>query len=102
MVAVGGAWRAARRQVGVRGGLGGGAWGPPSRSARHARPPPSLPPHPHRFSKQKSEAERALQRKGRVWLLCAGAAIAAYVLLSGQYIQLELWDTEEYEEEEEE
>ena len=67
----------------------------------HAQPAPSLPPHPHRFSKQKSEAERALQRKGRVWLLCAGAAIAAYVLLSGQYIQLELWDTEEYEEEEE-
>ena len=95
---------------------GGGEWGasgaaaqssrarpcPPSRSARHARPPPSLPPHPHRICKQKREAERALQRKGRVWLLCAGAAIAAYVLLSGQYIQLELWDTEEYEEEEEE
>lgn len=36
-----------------------------------------------RQNKAQTERERELQRKGRIWLLCAGAAIAAYVRFSG-------------------
>ena len=43
-----------------------------------------------RHSKVKSERKVELQRKGRRWLLCAAAAIAAYVVLSGQYIDFDL------------
>ena len=40
-----------------------------------------------RYSKARTEKEGELQRKGRRWLLCAAGAIAAYVFLTGQYIQ---------------
>ena len=53
-----------------------------------------------RFSKARTEKENELARKGRRWLVCAGAAIAAYIFLSGQYIQLGLLSGYEYEEEE--
>ncbi|PRW33295.1 metaxin 1 [Chlorella sorokiniana] len=43
-----------------------------------------------KYSKARSEKESDLQRKGRRWLLCAAAAIAAYIVASGQYIQLDL------------
>ncbi len=39
---------------------------------------------PSRYSKARSEKESELQRKGRRWLLCAAAAIAAYIVASGQ------------------
>lgn len=55
-----------------------------------------------RHSKAKSEKETELQRKGRRWLLCAAAAIAAYVFLSGQYIDFDLMPGYEVEGEEEE
>ncbi|PSC73709.1 metaxin-1 isoform X2 [Micractinium conductrix] len=55
-----------------------------------------------KYSKARTEKESELQRKGRRWLLCAGAAIAAYVFLSGQYLQLQLGGFEFEEEEEEE
>lgn len=40
-----------------------------------------------RYSKSTSAKSAELHRKGRIWLICAGAAIAAYVVLGGQYIQ---------------
>ena len=55
---------------------------------------------PCRHSKAKSEKE--MERKGRRWLLCAAAAIAAYVFFSGQYIDFDLLPGYEMEGEEEE
>lgn len=57
---------------------------------------------PLRFSKAKSEQESELQRKGRRWLACAAAAIAAYVFLSGQYYPLSIERFGYYEDLEEE
>ncbi|KAL4440053.1 hypothetical protein ABPG75_003054 [Micractinium tetrahymenae] len=53
-----------------------------------------------KYSKARSEKEGELQRKGRRWLLCAAGAIAAYIFLSGQYIQFEQLVGYEYEEDE--
>ena len=58
------------------------------------------PPDRRRYSKAKTEQENELQRKGRRWLLCAAAAIAAYAYLSG-YVYLDLGGVEYVEEEEE-
>lgn len=57
----------------------------PLASALHPCFPHASPACRLRYSKAKSEQESELQRKGRRWLLCAAAAIAAYVYLSGQY-----------------
>ncbi|GAB4823781.1 hypothetical protein N2152v2_010827 [Parachlorella kessleri] len=56
--------------------------------------------HGERYSKQKTAQEAELQRKGKIWLACAAAAIAAYVILGGQYVQFGFFE-EEYEEEDE-
>ncbi len=39
---------------------------------------------------RRSEAEVRMERAGRWWLAGAGAAVLAYVVLSGQYVGLEL------------
>lgn len=41
-----------------------------------------------KYSKQKSEQELELQRKGRLWLAGATCAIVAYIIFSGDYLQL--------------
>lgn len=48
---------------------------------------PTATPHPLRYSKARSGKEAEMAAKGRRWLLAAGAAIAAYCVLSGQYVQ---------------
>jgi hypothetical protein len=42
----------------------------------------------NQFTKQKTEQQLQLERKGRIWLACAAAIITAYVLLSGQYLEI--------------
>lgn len=36
--------------------------------------------------------ELQLQKRGRVWLLGAAAAIIGYVVLSGQYFEVQTWN----------
>lgn len=70
-----------------------------------ARPRSLPPPNESRYSKARNEKDAELQRKGRRWLLAAAAAVAAYVLASGQYLQLDLlgqYEDEGDEEDEEE
>ncbi|PNW85250.1 hypothetical protein CHLRE_03g177900v5 [Chlamydomonas reinhardtii] len=62
---------------GSGGGGGGGSWSDAARGQKKA-PPPKVEP---------SAAELTFRRHSTYWLLGAGAAVAAYVLLSGQYVQ---------------
>ena len=58
---------------------------------RNFRLPPAVIATSIRYSKARSEKESELQRKGRRWLLCAAAAIAAYIVASGQVRGLLRW-----------
>ena len=54
-----------------------------------------------------TEAEKLFRRNSRLWLIGAGAAVLAYVLLSGQYIRVAdirnmMADDEEDDEDEDE
>lgn len=64
--------------AGVSTGMHWSQWRP---TAERERSRPSL-----------SERDMELQRKGRLWLLIAAGAIAAYIILGGQYLSIELED----------